>query len=117
MPRAYKSEKEWRHAIQIAVSEKDGKGASKLRRIAEKVVDLALAGEAWAAKEIGDRLDGKATERVELTGKDGAPLFDATEDERIMARYLQGALANGNAGKSANPEDSGTAEPLLDTRH
>jgi hypothetical protein len=41
--------------------------AKRLRAIAEKMLDLAAAGEAWAAKEIADRLDGKAKQAVDVT--------------------------------------------------
>jgi hypothetical protein len=33
-----------------------------------------MTGDIASAKEIGDRLDGKATEHHEHSGKDGAPL-------------------------------------------
>ena len=35
---------------------------------------MAEEGEAWAVKEIADRLDGKAIQATEITGADGEPL-------------------------------------------
>jgi len=37
----------------------------KLRRIAQALVDAAIAGDVQAAKEIGDRLDGKVSQAIE----------------------------------------------------
>jgi len=46
----------------------------KLERIVEKLLDEAEEGEAWAAKEVIDRLDGKAIATQEISGIDGAPI-------------------------------------------
>jgi len=46
----------------------------KLRAIAEKLVEAAQEGEAWAVKEIMDRIDGKAIQATEISGPDGADL-------------------------------------------
>ena len=48
--------------------------ALRLRKIAEKLVEAAEEGEAWAVKEIMDRVDGKAIQATEITGVDGEPL-------------------------------------------
>jgi len=48
--------------------------ALRLRKIAEKLVEAAEEGEAWAVKEIMDRVDGKAIQATEITGADGEPL-------------------------------------------
>ena len=45
--------------------------AFKLRKISEKLVESAEKGEAWAVKEIMDRMDGKAVQATEITGADG----------------------------------------------
>ncbi len=46
----------------------------KLRKIAEKLVTAAEEGEAWAIKEIMDRVDGKAVQATEISGTDGEDL-------------------------------------------
>lgn len=46
----------------------------KLRAIAETLYQKAADGDIQAAKEIGDRLDGKAPQSVELAGPDGGPV-------------------------------------------
>ena len=40
-----------------------------LRLLARKLVDKAIGGDVMALKEIGDRLDGKTTQAVDLTGQ------------------------------------------------
>ncbi len=64
----YKSEKKWRDALMRAVNRhSNGKGSpKKLEMIVDKCADEAMGGEAWAVKEIGDRLDGKPAQAVDL---------------------------------------------------
>ena len=61
-----KSEKPWREALQRAVKRHayGTGGPRQLERIADKVVDMAGEGDMAAAKEIGDRLDGKPVQGV-----------------------------------------------------
>lgn len=49
-------------AIDRAIAQEDGK---RLREAAEKLLDAAAAGEQWAVKELGDRLDGKAIQQID----------------------------------------------------
>lgn len=65
---ASKSKPFW-HAIDRAIAQEDGK---RLRQAAEKLLDAAAAGEDWAIKELGDRLDGKPAQAV--VGADGGPV-------------------------------------------
>jgi hypothetical protein len=46
----------------------------KLEKIVDKLLKEAERGEAWAAKEVFDRLDGKAVMTQEISGVDGAPI-------------------------------------------
>ncbi len=48
--------------------------AERLRRIAEKLLDSAEAGDMQAVKELGDRLDGKPGQALELSGPEGGPV-------------------------------------------
>ena len=66
-----KKTKPFWHAIDRAIVQEDGK---RLREAAEKLLDAAAAGEEWAIKELGDRLDGKAAQAVQLSGDADAPL-------------------------------------------
>lgn len=54
--------KPWRDALDRALAQDDGK---KLRAAAEKLLSCAADGEAWAIKEIADRLDGKSVQPIE----------------------------------------------------
>jgi hypothetical protein len=46
----------------------------KLRKISDQLVDMAIKGEAWAIKEVIDRMDGKAVAVQEIQGPDGTQL-------------------------------------------
>jgi hypothetical protein len=46
----------------------------KLRNISDKLVEAAEKGEAWAIKEIMDRMDGKPIATQEIQGPGGAEL-------------------------------------------
>ena len=62
-------DKVWGDAIRIAVYEAyEGGDRKKLRVLADRLVDKALEGDITAMKEIGDRLDGKAAQSVEMSG-------------------------------------------------
>ena len=64
-PKGAKSDKLWREAISLALHEEDGvTQKKKLRRIAEKLVTLAMDGDMQAIKEIGDRMDGKPVQGI-----------------------------------------------------
>ena len=57
----------WRTALESVVS----KSPLKLRQVAETLIDAAIAGDIQAIKELGDRLDGKPRQAVEVAGEDG----------------------------------------------
>jgi hypothetical protein len=75
-------DKPWREALWKAVCDLEGKD-KKLALIARAVVNAAAAGDMQAAKEIGDRLDGKPRQEVEHSGDVGLPFVitapEATE--------------------------------------
>jgi hypothetical protein len=66
--------KQFLGALQRAITQEDGK---RLRQAADKLLDLAAEGEAWAVKELADRLDGKPTQQVDATlaNPDGTSIF------------------------------------------
>jgi hypothetical protein len=58
-------------ALSRAIAQDDGE---RLRRAAEKLLDLAAEGEAWAVKELRDTMDGKPAQAVEVGGVDGGAI-------------------------------------------
>ena len=62
---------EFRNALRKALA---NHGKSRLPKIMESLLNAAESGEAWAIKEIAERLDGKAPQAVSLTGADEGPL-------------------------------------------
>lgn len=69
-------EKPWADALRIALNRPDEANPDRknLMAIAEACVNAAKAGDMQAVKEIGDRMDGKATTRLEHTGANGGPI-------------------------------------------
>lgn len=61
----------WGNIIRKLAVQEDYK---RLHAIAEKLYEKAAEGDLGAAKEIGDRLDGKSVATQELTGPDGSSL-------------------------------------------
>ncbi len=71
----------WRDALRYSLAkigrdvppEVDGEAADMrgLRKLSDKFIQAAEAGESWALKELADRIDGKAVQGVELSGPDG----------------------------------------------
>jgi hypothetical protein len=55
-------------ALRIALVQEDRKS---LRKITDKLVKAAEEGDAWAVKEIMDRMDGKPVNTTELSNAEG----------------------------------------------
>lgn len=63
-----KNNRLWAETIRRAVVQSDGE---RLRRIAEALLVKAEDGDMTAIKELGDRLDGKASQVIEGSGENG----------------------------------------------
>jgi hypothetical protein len=74
-------ERKWFEALDRAIKQDDGK---RLRTAAEKLLEKASEGEAWAIKELGDRLDGKPKQQTEISGPDGGPVRTVSRIERVI---------------------------------
>lgn len=62
--------KPWGDALRKALIQyksKDVKAGEAMAKVAERVVELALAGEKDAWQEIGNRLDGKPVQAIDAT--------------------------------------------------
>jgi hypothetical protein len=62
------AEKSFKAALDKAIAQ----DPQALRKAADKLLAMAADGEAWAVKELADRLDGKPAQAI--TGKDGGPI-------------------------------------------
>ena len=71
----------WADTIRRALIQSDG---TRIRRIAEKLLDKAEEGDLVAIKEMGDRLDGKPAQVIQ--GDEENPLNIITEIRRHIVR-------------------------------
>ena len=107
-PKGGKPDKLMRDAIMVALkreaTDADGKKTRKLNQIATKLVELAVNGDMQAIKEIGDRVDGRPAQAMELTGKDGGPVEIETNAREQLAHIVSRHTSAGDA-----TEDTGGA--------
>ena len=68
-------------ALSRAIAQDDGK---RLRQAAESLLNLAAEGEAWAVRELADRLDGKPTQTI--AGDAENPLTLIGRIERVIIK-------------------------------
>jgi hypothetical protein len=87
----------WQSTLNRAIAQDDGE---RLRKAAEKLLDLAAAGEQWAVKEIADRLDGKSSQRVEITGDAENPLSVAFSVNPELESKIRGLAAVAGTDKT-----------------
>ena len=74
----------WAEAIDKVLKQSDDGKHAELRKLAEKLVEMAIAGDMQAMKEIGDRVDGKSLASIELTGSlQISDMTDAQLDKRL----------------------------------
>lgn len=66
--------KPWLDALARAMARYDGGKLNALNLIADQTVKLAVSGEPWAIKEIGDRVDGKAAQSMTVSGDADNPI-------------------------------------------
>lgn len=79
-------DKPWKDALALALNERDAEGVKMLRRVAEACVKAAIDGDVAAMKEIGDRMDGKATQPIDVSGDGMTVLAQAIMAARDRAR-------------------------------
>ena len=67
-----KNAKIWQQAIKRALARASGENVDAgLDKGADALVKSFIAGEQWAIKEVGERLDGKSVQAIEGTGDNG----------------------------------------------
>ncbi len=85
-PRGVWSDKLWRDALRKAVMKRI-EGGQKLDRIAEATVAAAMEGKMDAVREIGDRLDGKPAQSIDLAVTDERNVIRAPEMSETPADW------------------------------
>lgn len=91
-------------ALRLALNEEDGVTKKKrLRRIAEKLVEAAEQGEAWAIKEVMDRVDGKPAQTADISVTADHKHTHVSEPLPETATWLAGIVSERAKGKTAKP--------------
>jgi len=100
--------REWANALERALKLYESKKrkisrGQALERIANTVIEEALDGGMWAVQEIGNRMDGKAAQSVELSGSiEHKHVHELTDDQ--LAHIATGGsigTADTSEGESA----------------
>jgi len=94
-------ERIWRTAIDKALEERGGElgRMGALKELAHKLLDRVAEGDMTALKEFGDRMDGKTSQQVELTGANGGPVMIA--DPSKLTDEQLAAIATGSGAGTA----------------
>ncbi len=81
-----KSDKQFRDQLILAGNEKDAKGTRKLRLVATRMMDDAIAGVTAAQVAIRDTFDGKPAQALQVTGDPSQPLLGVMGEEEAWRR-------------------------------
>ena len=69
-------------ALQRELLRRQESGQAGIEAVAARLVDLALQGDLRAVREIGDRLDGKPKQAIDLAAQEPIVLAPVTFDRR-----------------------------------
>ena len=110
----------WTHALRreafATIANGPDRGRRKIELIARAVVRAAMGGDLHAAREIGDRIEGRPLQRIEADGMDSTLGFAAilalvNEERRLRAAELT-APADLAAAVVCLPQVDGLADGL-----
>jgi hypothetical protein len=82
----------WRSTLTKAIKQDN---AQRVRNAAEKLLDLAASGEAWAIKELAERLDGKSSQSMVIEGGREPIKFELTDTSALeseVRRLVSGVI-------------------------
>lgn len=77
-----KAEKSFANMLRIAINEATEAGGTRLREVADALVEKAVGGDVPAIKEIADRLDGKVPQGI--VGDEDNPVHLVQRIERVI---------------------------------
>jgi len=69
------------------------------RKLAKAVLEMAYSGSVPAVSLVFDRVEGRCSERVALTGGDGGPIQVDQTTRRALVAYLDQILSDGELEK------------------
>lgn len=104
-PRGTWTDKRFRDALNIAVSEDTPEGIKKLRAMAVKLADAAANGDLHAIEMVANRLDGKPAQDINVDAHVNHEIADLTDAElagrikRELASLARGGGKTAGAGK------------------
>lgn len=81
------------------------KAGEALDRIALTVVSAAIDGDWWAVAEIGNRLDGKPSQSIDITGE--ITHVRELSDAQLLERLERARDAGGALEETPGPPDAG----------
>jgi hypothetical protein len=105
-PGGQQKDRQFADALRLVVNRDEVDGKKKLLKIAEKLVECAIAGDSWAVAQVADRLDGRPAQEstINVNSKSLTELADA----EIAARIEQ--LRAGRAG-AVRGDDEASFDP------
>jgi len=108
-----KSKKPWADAIERAIKRMQSEDPQALEKVARKLLSKAARGDIMALKELGDRLDGKSMQPIQIT--ETSPWDGLTVNDIIALANAVNArinLAPSQVGATIDHEEVGALQAL-----
>lgn len=84
-PKGRPKDKPFSDMLRIAIKEASAEGGTKLRAVADVLVNEAIKGNVQAIKELADRLDGKPAQALEHSGAIESTISKEQRDAAVAA--------------------------------
>ena len=93
--------RDWQEAVKRALARYANSNVSKgLDKAADLFVKAVMAGDQWALKELGDRIDGRPHQSMDIGVYDTLPAEEMTDAELATELAATRKLIDGNSGKT-----------------